>query len=174
MKRLFPILCCILLILCACGQKTEQPEYKDYNLNFIKLVLEKVTYAEVWQWQAGEEAPQRQVRALKDPEQLAALSAEIQSRIGTMTERPVMITDIEKYWNEFRPALPIQGYENATVYSVGFQAEFLGVGRLHFVIDGKNTIPACYLDTEGNRVWYAFDNPQEFVETYWNLAEPSE
>ncbi|MBE6955548.1 MAG: hypothetical protein E7449_06555 [Ruminococcaceae bacterium] len=31
-----------------------------------------------------------------------------------------------------------------------------------------------YFETLYNAVWYEFDNAEEFVETYWNLAEPSE
>lgn len=119
--------------------------------------------APIWK---GKKVP-NEIRDITDPQ---ALELIVEDALGRMGELIAPYTDCENchtYVLELaKTTKPVIGTMKLPPTSV----------MLYFLVEDGVFKPVVYMNltTDRNvRVWYTFDDPEGFIETYWNLAVPA-
>lgn len=175
-KRYIALIALSALMICLCLViKHRNAAPPDSNLEYIRKtsvpdVRCAMTYtafertAPVWK---GKKVPY-EARDITDPQALEQIVEDTLDRMGELIAPYMDCENCYTYVLELaKTTKPVIGTMKLPPTSV----------MLYFLVEDGVFKPVVYMNltTDRNaRVWYTFDDPQEFVETYWNLAVPAE
>ena len=175
-KRYIVLMALSALMLCLClviQHRNAAPP--DSNLEYIRKasvpdVRCAMTYtafeptAPIWK---GKQVP-NETRDITDPQALERIVEDALGRTGELIAPYPDCENCHTYVLELaKTTKPVVGTMELPPTCV----------TLYFLVEDGAFKPVVYMDltTDANaRVWYTFDDPQEFVETYWDLAVPAD
>ena len=160
-RNIILIVLSVLLLCFGWMQRQFNAAPEDVNLTYMSNIREP-DYCRIhfdsFEPPFFSEREDCETRHITDTQALERIADDALGRIGDMISPPLDCENSDAYWFTIEQTTD-QNYSCVELY---------------FLVEDGVFKPVVYAEFAfANRVWYTFDNPQEFVETYWNLAEPS-